>query len=99
MRRIPLDNFLQTLGVAFILFLIALALIGISLLLTGKLKIKPGSCGRDPTKNRNNNCGSASHCVLCDRGEETKDEENEENLITPIEDELDEEIENENKEK
>lgn len=48
--------------------LAAVALLGISWLLTGKSKLQPGACGRDPTKKRGGEeCGGS--CQLCDTPE------------------------------
>ena len=69
-----MSTLLLTLGLAFIVVMIALALMGISWLITGKLKIRPGACGRDPTKNRDEdeNCGTSANCHLCKKNEEKK---------------------------
>lgn len=69
-----MSTLLLTLAIAFIVVMIALALLGISWLITGKLKMRPGACGRDPTKNRNEepNCGTGVDCQLC---EKTKDKD------------------------
>jgi hypothetical protein len=46
--------------------LVAIGLLGIGWLLTGKSKIKPGACGRDPTKNKDENCSESKiSCGLC----------------------------------
>ena len=43
----------------------AIALLGISWLITGKSKLQPGACGRDPTKKRDDSpCGTTCH--LCE---------------------------------
>lgn len=50
--------------------LAAVALLGISWLLTGKSSLQPGACGRDPTKKRRDEeCGS---CQLCDEDKNKK---------------------------
>ena len=63
-----------TLGIAFVVIMVALALLGISWLITGKLKIRPGACGRDPTKNRNedDSCGTGVNCHLCKKSDQKK---------------------------
>ncbi|HEV8052429.1 MAG TPA: hypothetical protein VGP47_08040 [Parachlamydiaceae bacterium] len=62
-----------TLAIAFVIIMIALALMGISWLITGKLKMKPGACGRDPTKNKEDeNCGTGVNCHLCKKPESNK---------------------------
>ena len=61
-----------TVVIAFVMILIALAALGISWLFTGKLSLRPGACGRDPTKKRDDkSCGTDATCSLCDdkRGE------------------------------
>jgi hypothetical protein len=73
-----LEKFLETFSIAAILIIIALLLIGLSWLLTGKQKIKGGTCGRDPTKKQDKSCGTKVDCQLCDRGEE-KEEPKEQN--------------------
>jgi hypothetical protein len=47
---------------------------GISWLITGKLKMRPGACGRDPTKKRDDEegCGTNVNCQLCKKPEEKK---------------------------
>lgn len=63
---------LLTLGIAFFIIVLSLAFMGISWLLTGKLKIKPGACGRDPNKKREESCGTDVNCQLCDKNEDKK---------------------------
>lgn len=60
--------FIQTAAIAFIVVLIAIALLGIGWLLTGKSKIHPGACGRAPSqkKNRTDDCGQKTSCQLCE---------------------------------
>jgi len=69
-----MDIFLPTLSIAFVVTLIALALLGISWLITGKLCIRPGACGRDPTKKQNTEegCGTDVNCTLCKKPEGKK---------------------------
>lgn len=61
-----------TIIIAFIITLIAVGLLAISWLLTGKSKIKLGSCGRDPT-NKDENCAENKgiSCILCKRKDKT----------------------------
>lgn len=60
-----------TLAIAFVVVVIALALLGISWLLTGKSKIRPGACGRDPTKKQeDDSCGTTTNCHLCKHPED-----------------------------
>jgi hypothetical protein len=69
-----MSSLLLTLGIAFVVVLIALACMGISWLITGKLKMRPGACGRDPTKKRDDEegCGTNVNCQLCKKPEEKK---------------------------
>lgn len=69
-----MNEMLTTLGFAFVITLIALALLGISWLITGKLKMRPGACGRDPTKNKTDEegCGTGVNCSLCKKPEDKK---------------------------
>lgn len=61
-----MSTLLLTLALAFIVIVIALALLGLSWLLTGKSKIRPGACGRDPNKKIDGeDCGKRSSCGLC----------------------------------
>jgi hypothetical protein len=63
------DLFLQTFTIAVILIVAGLAVLGIGFLLTGKHRFRLGSCGTDPTKNKNGSCGTKRHCSLCDNEE------------------------------
>lgn len=67
-----MDQLIPTLMGAFIIILIAIALLGIGWLITGKSKIKPGACGRTPSENRNKDCGESSACDLCKKPEDEK---------------------------
>jgi hypothetical protein len=69
-----MDETLITLGIAFVIILIALALLGISWLITGKLKIRSGACGRNPTKTKvdEEGCGTGVNCSLCKKNEYKK---------------------------
>lgn len=67
-----MDNFFETFAFASILIIAALLLIGLSWALTGKQKIKGGTCGRDPNKKRDKECGPKTHCQICN---EEKDDE------------------------
>ncbi len=61
-----------TILVAFAFFLLALALVAIGWLITGKMKVKIGACGRVPDKD--NKCGEETKCSLCDEGKKEKDD-------------------------
>lgn len=67
-----MSTLILTLGIAFVVVLVALAIMGISWLLTGKLKLRPGACGRDPKKIRDEEegCGTSANCHLCKRDDE-----------------------------
>lgn len=56
-----------TVVVAFVLFLAALALVGIGWLITGKARVKFGACGRNPDKKKDEECGNKTKCGLCDK--------------------------------
>jgi hypothetical protein len=66
------NTLLLTLGIAFVVVVLSMALMGISWLLTGKLKIKPGACGRDPNKKRDEECGTDVDCQLCKKNDDEK---------------------------
>ena len=63
---------LLTLGIAFVVIVIALALLGVSWLFTGRSKLRPGACGRNPHEDRDNgdNCGTKISCYLCKKPKE-----------------------------
>lgn len=62
-----------TIGLAFVVVLIAVAILGISWLLTGKLSLRPGACGRDPTKKKDDaSCGNEQTCGLCKKDDTVK---------------------------
>ena len=63
-----------TLGLAFIIIMIAIALLAIGWLCTGKSKMQPGACGRDPNqkKTQDKDCGSTVSCQLCDKPKDEK---------------------------
>ena len=68
-----MENFLTTAAIAFVLFLIALALLGVSWIVKGKLSIKPGACGQDPTRQKDGKCGKSISCILCEKSEKPKE--------------------------
>jgi hypothetical protein len=64
---------LLTLGFAFIITIAAIACLSISWLLKGKSSLRPGSCGRDPNKIRDQECDSEkTSCNLCERPDKKK---------------------------
>jgi hypothetical protein len=69
-----MDALFITLGIAFTCILVAVAMLGVSWLITGKSSLKPGSCGRDPHKKRDSEeCGKSASCGLCEKhDQETK---------------------------
>jgi len=64
-----MDTLFITIGIAFILVMAAVGLLAISWLFTGKSTLRPGACGRDPTKKKRPECGS---CDLCEHPTEEK---------------------------
>lgn len=58
-----MPNLFVTLVIAFVLIVLAIASLAIGWLITGKTKIERGSCGRDPTQKRDENCRTP--CELC----------------------------------
>lgn len=61
-----MSTLLTTIIIAFVFIFIALALLGISYFITGRLKIRPGACGKDPNQLKNENCdGKNISCGLC----------------------------------
>ena len=67
-----LENILTTVAAAFVIVSIALALIGIGYLITGKNKIRLGACGRNPNQDKDGSCGTKKSCSLCDPDEKEK---------------------------
>lgn len=65
-----MSTLLLTIAIACVIAVLAMALLGIGWLMTGRSKIYPGACGRDPTKKREEGCGTGKSCSLCDRDEE-----------------------------
>lgn len=64
-----MSTLLLTLLIAFIVVLLALAALGIGWLLTGKVRLQAGACGRAPTKKKDpkEGCGTTSSCSLCEK--------------------------------
>ncbi|BBI17016.1 hypothetical protein DB41_GL00050 [Neochlamydia sp. TUME1] len=64
-----MSNLMLTVFIAFVIVLISLALLGISWWFTGRIKIKPGACGRTPRQLQKEKCTEESaSCGLCKRG-------------------------------
>jgi hypothetical protein len=65
-----MSTLLMTVIIACIVCFLGLILFGISWILTGRSRLQPGACGRDPTKKREDSeCGTKSACQLCERPE------------------------------
>jgi hypothetical protein len=65
-----MSNLWITLLIASIIILISLALLSISLIFTGKQRIRPGMCGKDPTKKKeecDKDKDNDDSCGLCNR--------------------------------
>lgn len=69
-----MSTLVVTFLIAFAVVTVALGLMGISWLLTGRLSIRPGACGRDPTKKRSEDegCGTDVNCSLCKKNDKDK---------------------------
>ncbi len=63
-----MSTLLTTLLIAFLLIIIALGLLAVGWLVTGKSRIRAGSCGRNPHQKRSDEegCGTSSTCSLCE---------------------------------
>lgn len=64
-----MSTLLLTLAIAFVIVVIALGLMAIGWLITGKSRIQPGACGRAPNrkKNEKEGCGTNISCDLCEK--------------------------------
>lgn len=63
---------------AFVIVLVAAAMLGVGLLLTGKAKLRGGMCGRVPTQKRSKEqgCETTTSCSVCGKsGEEDETQE------------------------
>lgn len=70
-----MNTLLLTLALAFIIVVIAIGLMAIGWLLTGRSHLQAGACGRDPTKKRDEKgCGTSADCGLCEKNEKPKQE-------------------------
>jgi hypothetical protein len=61
-----MGNLLATIIIAAIFIGIALSLLAVGWLITGKQKIKRGMCGKDPKKSRDDNCNNNPSCSICE---------------------------------
>lgn len=79
-----MSNLFLTLVIAFVIIVFAIALLAIGWLITGKTKIEK-ACGRDPTKKKDDSCGSCDVCALPPVSTTTveKKEEGNNNIQTP----------------
>lgn len=60
------SGFLTLLALSVVVIAVAVGLLALGLLITGKSKIKPGACGRDPNKKQDDEeCGKKAECGLC----------------------------------
>lgn len=65
---------LITILIAFGFFLLAFALVGIGWLITGKMRVKFGACGRAPNQKKDKSCGDKAKCSLCEEEKKEKDD-------------------------
>lgn len=65
------SNLFLTLVIAFIIIVFAIALLAIGWLITGKTRIEK-SCGKDPTKKKDDSCHT---CDLCEPTLSSKENE------------------------
>jgi hypothetical protein len=70
-----MSNLLTTIGLAVIVVLIAIGVISIGWILTGKSRVRLGMCGRDPTVKRTDEegCGTGISCDLCKKTDKKKE--------------------------
>jgi hypothetical protein len=66
---------ITTILLAFGVVILALALLGIGWLITGKVRIIRGACGMDPNKVRDERCGRKISCEICKKPTDIKDKE------------------------
>lgn len=68
-----MSTVLLTLAIAFIVVAIAIGLLSVGWLITGKAKLRAGACGRDPNKLREEEgCGTDVSCSLCEKPKDDK---------------------------
>ena len=74
-----MSPFITTVILAFGVVALALALLGIGWLITGKSRIIQGACGMDPDRARDKRCGTDKiSCELCKKPLEEEKDENKE---------------------
>jgi len=71
-----MSSFAVTLIITIVLVGLAIAGLAIGLILTGKSKLRRGSCGLDPTKLRDNECDKEKSCNVCSKGGAKSDDDN-----------------------
>jgi hypothetical protein len=73
-----MSSLLFTLAIAFVIVLISIGLLAIGWLISGRARIRAGTCGRDPTKKQDEKegCGTSASCQLCDQTKEPPKKEN-----------------------
>lgn len=67
-----MSNLLVTIALSFAVIICAIALLCISWLITGKQKLKAGSCGKNPDQKKDKQCGTNIQCQLCDKNDAKK---------------------------
>ena len=62
-----MSTIIITAGLAFLIIILCLFMLGIGWFLTGKTKLRLGMCGRTPAlkKNKSKGCGTDPQCPLC----------------------------------
>ncbi|MCB1114410.1 MAG: hypothetical protein KDK62_06610 [Chlamydiia bacterium] len=65
-----MSTFTLTLILALAVILLATLGLALSWLITGKFNYRLGSCGKDPNKGRDENCGNKSACSLCKKDDD-----------------------------
>lgn len=66
-----MSNLFLTLMIAFVVIVLAIACLAIGWLITGRTRIDR-SCGKDPTKKRDDMCSTNLSCDLCEHAKDTK---------------------------
>ena len=66
---------ITTILLAFGVVVLALALLGIGWLISGKVRIIRGACGMDPNKIRDERCGRKISCEICKKPVKPEKEE------------------------
>jgi len=71
-----MSTFLITLILAFGVVILALSLLGIGWLITGKSRIIRGACGMDPNRVKDERCGTKDiSCEICKKPVEKEDDD------------------------